>query len=100
MLGLSDADLSYIRKTLSRFPDVERAAVFGSRAEGTHKKGSDVDLAVWGETVSFSTIAALKAALQDEGPMPYIVDVVDRTHLEHAELADHIDRVGIEVYRR
>ncbi|OHE68241.1 MAG: DNA polymerase III subunit beta, partial [Treponema sp. RIFOXYC1_FULL_61_9] len=68
-LGLTEDDLRYIRDTLARFPEVERAAVFGSRAKGTHKPGSDIDLAIWGESVSFSVVAALRAALQDEGPM-------------------------------
>jgi predicted nucleotidyltransferase len=58
--GLSKSDTDYIVLTLNRFPEVEKAMIFGSRAIGNYKKGSDVDIAVIGEKVNFSIIAKLK----------------------------------------
>lgn len=49
--GLRETDLEYIRTALSRFVEIEKAAIFGSRAKGTYKPGSDEDLAVWGNGV-------------------------------------------------
>lgn len=57
--GLSDATLLRITETLARFPAVERAVLFGSRAKGTHKLGSDIDLALYGETLDWRTVGRL-----------------------------------------
>ena len=44
--GLSQQTVAQITRVLTEFPDVERAVLFGSRAKGTHKRGSDIDLAL------------------------------------------------------
>lgn len=92
--GLRKADIDYILKTIKKFPEIEKAVIFGSRAKGNYKPGSDVDLAIYGENVTFDTVSALKGLLEEEGPLPYFFDVVDYTHLSHKELKEHIDRVG------
>ena len=94
-LGLQAGDLPHIVSVLKDFAEIKKAVVFGSRAKGNYKTGSDVDIAVFGEDVSFSTIARLHSRLEEEGPLPYFFDIVDYTHSEHRELKEHIDRVGI-----
>mgnify|MGYP003590826870 FL=1 len=69
--GLRDSDLTYMRSVLDRFPEVRKAVIFGSRAKGNYKPGSDVDIAVFGEDVSFHTVSRLHALLEEEGPLPY-----------------------------
>lgn len=98
--GLSEADMEYIKEQIGKFPEIEKAILFGSRAIGNWKNGSDIDLAVCGTGVCFHTIATLHSLLEDEGPMPYLIDVVDRTHLNHEKLAEHIDRKGICIYEK
>ncbi|MFA5206283.1 MAG: nucleotidyltransferase domain-containing protein [Lentisphaeria bacterium] len=98
--GLSAGDEAYIVAALTAFPEIRRAAIFGSRAKGTAKPGSDVDLAIWGEAVTFDTVAGLHARLEDESPMPYRFDVVDCTHLAQANLKEHIDRVAVSIFER
>lgn len=68
--------------------------IFGSRSKGNYKPGSDVDIAVCGEEITLDTLSSLHAMLEEQGPLPYFIDVVDYTHLEHKELKEHIDRVG------
>ena len=89
-------DLAVIRRVLTATPGLGRAVVFGSRAKGNAKPGSDIDLAVWGQV----DVTHLTAQLQDEGPLPYLFDVVPYETLRHEALKEHIDRVGIEIYRR
>lgn len=43
-------------------------------------------------------LSRLHSLLEDEGPLPYLFDVVDYTHLEHEDLKSHIDRVGKAIY--
>lgn len=98
--GLSEHDIQQIVAILATFAEIQRAAIFGSRAKGTAKPGSDIDLAIWGEAITFDTVSKLHARLEDESPMPYRFDVVDYTHLAHANLKAHIDRVAITIFER
>lgn len=54
MFGLFPRDRTIIQN--ARFEEIDRALIFGSRAMGNHKKGSDVDIAVSGESVTSQTI--------------------------------------------
>ncbi len=96
--GLNKKDLEHILETISFYPAIEKAVIFGSRAMGTHKKGSDVDIAIYGEQVTWDLVTALHAKLEDEGPLPYLFDIVDAAHLQHDELKEHIERAGKLIY--
>ena len=98
--GLLDRDLEEIRAVLASCPEVDRAILFGSRAKGTHRPGSDVDLAICGDGVSFDVVTKIHGILEDQSRMPYLFDIVDYTHLQQTGFKDHIDRVGITIYRR
>lgn len=45
-------DIEYIKKALIKFNEIEEAVVFGSRAMGNYKKGSDIDIVIIGELVT------------------------------------------------
>lgn len=96
--GLRQSDLEYIIEKISEFNEVERAVIFGSRAKGNYKHGSDIDMAIMGEKIDFNVVSKLHSLLEEQGPLPYLFDVVDYTHLNHAELKEHIDRVGKVIY--
>lgn len=98
--GLKEGDLKYIISVIKDFAELEQAVIFGSRAKGNYKAGSDVDIAVFGERISFSTIASLHFKLEEEGCLPYLFDIVDYTHSTHTELKDHINRVGKIIFKR
>lgn len=98
--GLSELDIEYIVGVIAKFREIKKAVVFGSRAKGNYKAGSDVDIAIYGDDITFDTISSLHSLLEDESPLPYLFDIVDYTHLDHKELREHIDRVGIIIYER
>ncbi|MGG7058087.1 nucleotidyltransferase domain-containing protein [Clostridium tertium] len=52
MFGLLDKDINYIKEALSKFSEIEKGIIFGSRAMGNYKKGSDIDLALIGENIT------------------------------------------------
>ncbi len=97
--GLSTHDLDIIKNTLAKFPAVRTATLFGSRAKGTYKHGSDIDIAIELTQSESSTTNLLHDALEEETPLPYFFDVVDYSTIENQELIDHIDRVGIRLYQ-
>lgn len=92
--GLTEADMNHIRAAIKQFPEIEDAVIFGSRAKGTHKKASDVDLAIKGHAVTPETIQRLSFLLNEELPLPYFFDVIHYESLENQLLVEHIDRVG------
>ncbi|WP_204226487.1 nucleotidyltransferase domain-containing protein [Clostridium botulinum] len=52
MFGLLERDIKYINEVLDKFEEIEKAIIFGSRAMGNYKKGSDVDIAIIGKNVT------------------------------------------------
>jgi len=100
MFGLSTEDLNYIVLILKQIPQIEKAIIFGSRAQGNYKKGSDVDIAIVGEKIDFNIVAHLHSRLEEQSPMPYFFDIVDYTHLQHLKLKQHIDEIGKVFYER
>jgi predicted nucleotidyltransferase len=98
--GLLDRDMEAIAAVLSPEPRVEKAIIFGSRAKGNFRNGSDVDLALKGRKLDFSTISRISYQLNEETAMPYKFDVLNYHTLKEPALIEHIDRVGVEFYRR
>lgn len=98
--GISQHSYDIILSVLSSFPEVEKVILFGSRAKGNFKQGSDIDLAIEGEACTDLTAMRLNGMLNEEVPIPYHVDVVGYNQLSHRELKDHIDRVGITFYEQ
>lgn len=98
--GLFDSDISSIIEVISHHEKVESATIFGSRAKGNFKNGSDVDIALKGEDLDFDTISEVSYLLNEETNMPYKFDVLNYHTVKEPELVKHIDRVGIEVFNR
>lgn len=80
--------------------EIDKVVIFGSRAKGNYKTGSDVDLAVYGDRVTFDVVARLHSMLEDESPMPYFFDVINVNHLDNHDLKLHIERVGKVIFQR
>jgi predicted nucleotidyltransferase len=97
--GLSDATVAKIRGVLARFPTVERAVLYGSRAKGNYKPGSDIDLTLFGENMTASQLGDIAEEL-DDLLLPYTIDLSIFDHLGHSDLRDHIERVGQVFYER
>lgn len=96
--GLSDLEVQLLRDVLGRYPTVETALVFGSRAKGTARARSDVDIAVTGN-VDMLLGQQLEMDF-DELPLPYTFDVVVLDSVTSVDLLEHIRRVGTVLYRK
>jgi predicted nucleotidyltransferase len=97
--GLSEKTAERIRLVLSQYPEIERAVLFGSRAKGTYKPGSDIDLALIGENLTTKTLNHLYEEL-DDLPIPYEFSLVLASTITDPEMASHIERVGITFYEK
>jgi predicted nucleotidyltransferase len=96
--GLPPATLDTIRRILADVPAVKKAVIYGSRAKGTHRPGSDIDLSLMGEGLDLDTLGKI-ATLLEESPIPYEVDLSVFELIEHQALREHIERVGQVFYQ-
>jgi len=97
--GLPDRTLATVRRILAGFSDVEKVILYGSRAKGNYRPGSDIDLALFGTQLGRSTLSKLSALL-DESPIPYQVDLTRWDDIENESLREHIQRAGVVFYVR
>ncbi len=96
--GLSQKSFQSILLTLDAFPEIEEAKIFGSRALGNFRKGSDVDIAIYGQNLRIDTALNLSAILNERLNIPYNIDVVAPEFLTNQNLYEHIKRVGQPFY--
>ena len=95
LFGITEISYSLLLEAFSKYPEVEEVIIFGSRAKGNFKKGSDIDFAIKGKECSEELAMNIKGYLNEEVSIPYYVDVVDYASLKNKALKEHIDRIGI-----
>jgi len=96
--GLSEKDISYIKGVVSTFPEIDKVIIFGSRAMGNYKNGSDIDLAIHGTNITSRLIHELHSNLEEDIPLPYFFDVLNYETLGNDNLKSHISKVGKRFY--
>ena len=92
-LGLTNNELDAIRSVIAKHQNVRRAILYGSRAKGTFRHNSDIDIALDGDVTPLE--AQFIAGDLEELPLPYKFDVVSLGYISNAALREHIERVGI-----
>ena len=97
--GLAEPAIAKIQAAFARFPEIQRAVMYGSRAKGNYRPGSDIDLTLYGERLTPSILEQITAHL-DELLLPYTFDLSIFDHIEHVKLRDHIERVGQVFYEK
>ncbi|MBW7989646.1 MAG: hypothetical protein FVQ84_06480 [Planctomycetes bacterium] len=97
--GLAEKTVENICAVFASFPEIEKAILYGSRAKGNFKTGSDIDLTLCGEALT-SDLRSTIASELDDLLLPYVIDLSIFDELNHAKLRDHIKRVGVVFYER
>jgi predicted nucleotidyltransferase len=95
--GLKDSTIRKIRSVFARFPQVEKAVLYGSRAKGNYKNGSDIDLTLFGKFLSLNIIYKISNEL-DDLLLPYTIDLSFFAGINDPDVIDHIRRVGVTFY--
>jgi len=95
--GLTDADCSKLRGVFSTNSRIERVILYGSRAKGSYKPFSDIDLTLVGTTLSRADRNEIAREI-DDLLLPYEVDLSLFSSLKSPALIDHIRRRGITIY--
>ncbi len=99
MYGLDAEVINKIKAVFENFPEITQAVLYGSRAKGNHRKGSDIDLTLYGKNLSVKTIYNVTEEL-DNLYLPYSFDISIYKQIDNPDLIDHIKRVGKVFYER
>ncbi|MDM8536670.1 nucleotidyltransferase domain-containing protein [Desulfobacterales bacterium HSG17] len=97
--GLFEEEWDLVFNLISTYSEIEKVVLFGSRAKNSHKRGSDVDLAIKGKAITNDIISSLRIDLE-ESNLPYFFDIVHYNTIQEQALIEHIDRVGKVVWNR
>ena len=96
--GLKDSEINALRETLASIPEVEEAIIYGSRARGTNRISSDIDITLKGRNLTYIQLALLDAKI-DDLYLPYFVDLSLFSMLKNEDLIESIAREGKVLYR-
>ena len=97
--GLTEDAIARIKAVFAACPEIERVFLYGSRAKGTQRNGSDIDLTIEGEAVSPSQLLRIENAL-DDLLLPYKMDISLLRQIDNPDLLAHIRRVGLVFYEK
>ena len=97
--GLEKETHQKIIAIFAQYGAVQEAIIYGSRAKGNHKPGSDIDLTLKGSDLNLKILNQISLDL-DDLLLPYTFDLSIYHHIQQPDLIDHILRVGKVFYQR
>ncbi len=97
--GLLETDMQILKQAFSQITQIQQAFIFGSRAKGNYKNGSDIDIALKGD-MEQKQLKKLHFQLNEESPLPYKIDLIHYETLQENALKEHIDRLGVLIYTK
>jgi len=96
--GLSDRTTTTLYSIFQKYSGIKQAVLYGSRAKGKYRNGSDIDLSLKTDvTFTHSDLLHISGDF-DDSDIPYFVDVSIYDKLSNTDLKAHIDRVGKVLY--
>lgn len=98
MFGLYPKSEAEILKIINDCESIEEVIIYGSRAKGNFREGSDIDLTIKG-SISKEDFSKLWHNL-DDSYIPYKFDISIYENLQSESLKEHIDRVGQIFYKK
>lgn len=96
--GLASGDIEKLQSVLARYPGIQKAVIYGSRAKGNYRASSDIDITLIG-SLDWQTFNRLETEL-DDLLLPYKIDLSIYDQIENNELRAHIQRAGKVLFSR
>jgi predicted nucleotidyltransferase len=96
--GLKKSNITKINQIFSQYNRIEEVLLYGSRAIGNYREGSDIDLTIIGN-IEFQVLQRLVNDL-DDLLLPYKFDISIFSDINNKDLINHIKRVGIIFYKK
>ena len=100
MFGLDTDTIRNIKDCLAKIPQIQKVLLYGSRAKGNYKNGSDIDLTLIGKNLNpDNSIYPLKEEL-NKLYLPYTFDISILSKLDKLEFINRILKVGKTFYQK
>lgn len=93
--GLDPNIIKSLKVLITKNSKVEKIILYGSRAKGNYKDGSDIDLTIKGPLLNTTDLLKLQDDIEDL-MLPYKADLSLFHQIENQGLIEHILRVGVE----
>lgn len=94
--GLSLVVIQSLKSVFGKYARINKVILYGSRAKGTFKAGSDIDLTLMGESLNATDLLKIENEI-DDLMLPYKVDLSLFSHIDNKELIKAIEDVGVEL---
>ncbi len=98
LFGLPINVIEKIRCVFRDHQLIEKVTLYGSRAMGKFRLGSDIDLCIEGEGLTLTELLAIENQI-DDLLLPWKVDLSLKSKIDNPDVLEHIDLVGIEFYK-
>lgn len=95
--GLPDTAVAKLQSVFAAHPHVEQVILYGSRAKGNYRPGSDIDLSIVGDAVDWQELLRIDNEI-DDLLLPYKWDLSLLRQIDNPDLLEHIRRVGVVFY--
>lgn len=96
--GLHTETLEKFHSVFRRYPEIKQVIIYGSRALGNYRNGSDIDITIKGENLTHKLLLTIMAEI-DELNTPYFTDISYFDNIKNDALREHILRVGKVFYQ-
>ena len=90
--------MNIIQNIFKKYNAIDTAILYGSRAKGNYREGSDIDLTLQGSHLNLTILNKIRNEL-DNSTLPYKFDLSLFQTIENQDILDHIKRVGIVFYK-
>lgn len=97
--GLTELQLQQLCELFGHYPQLERVVLYGSRAKGNFRTGSDVDITLLGQELTKTDLNNLENEI-DDLLLPYFFDISLFHKLSNHDLIEHIERMGKVIYEK
>jgi predicted nucleotidyltransferase len=97
--GLEQNSIDKIISIFKNYQQIEKVVLYGSRAKGNYKKGSDIDLTLFGKDLDLLIQHKIEIEI-DDLLLPYSIDLSIYSDISNMDLISHIDKVGKTLYKK
>lgn len=97
--GLKEETIAQINAVFAKYPQIETAIIYGSRAMDTYTNGSDIDLSLKGDNLNLDLVTKMEIEI-DDLYLPYTFDISVFNQISNTELIKHIEEIGKTFYKQ
>jgi predicted nucleotidyltransferase len=97
--GLEDETIQKIISVFEKHAEILQVIIYGSRAKGNFRTGSDIDLSLVGKSLTSEILSTIQLEI-NELNTPYLFDISIFDTLNSPDLEEHIRRVGKIFYEK